>query len=197
MNPEFDELIASFVDNEVGISEHFLTIELATLLQQNLQSLNTNNLMLPAGIGNNLVKDQHQKHRGDKIYWLDKKNNDHNEIAFLDRVENFIDYLNETCYTGINAYEFHYALYDAGAYYHRHKDQFKNNQDRKYSLICYLNDDWTTPDGGALLIHRGDNTETILPTIQKAVFFKSNELEHEVSVAHRPRMSITGWLKSS
>ena len=61
MNIGFDELIESFVDNEIGISEHFLTIELATLLQQNLLSLHANNLMLPAGIGNNHIKDQQQK----------------------------------------------------------------------------------------------------------------------------------------
>lgn len=197
MNAAFDELIASFVYNEVGISDNFLTHELAALLQKNLLSLNSAELMQPAGIGNGSVKDIHQKHRGDKIYWLDKKNNDIHELAFLAQIERFITYLNETCYTGINAYEFHYAIYEAGTYYHRHKDQFKNNQDRKYSLICYLNDEWTLPDGGELLIHHADKTDTILPTIQKAVFFKSNELEHEVAIAHRPRMSITGWLKCS
>ena len=30
----------------------------------------------------------------------------------------------------------------------------------------------------------------------KSVFFKSNELEHEVLVTYLPRMSITGWLKT-
>ena len=37
--------------------------------------------------------------------------------------------------------------------------------------------------------------QSIEPTAQKAVFFKSDEMEHEVMVAHRARMSITGWLK--
>jgi SM-20-related protein len=45
------------------------------------------------------------------------------------------------------------------------------------------------------MIYQNETTNTILPTMQKAVFFKSDEMEHEVSVAHRPRMSITGWLK--
>ena len=113
----------------------------------------------------------------------------------MEQVEDFMDHLNRTCYTGLNAYEFHYALYDTGSYYHRHRDQFKNNSDRKYSLITYLNDDWVETDGGSLLVYHDEKTESILPTIQKAVFFKSDELEHEVSIANRPRMSITGWLK--
>jgi SM-20-related protein len=34
-----------------------------------------------------------------------------------------------------------------------------------------------------------------MPHAQTSVFFKSDELEHEVAMAHRSRMSITGWLK--
>lgn len=195
MIARFEELVNSFVDNQIGLCEHFLSKELATLLQHDLQDLDRNNRMLAAGIGNNDIKDTKQKIRGDRIFWLDKKNNSVNEKAFLEQVEDFIDYLNKTCYTGINAYEFHYALYDTGSYYHRHKDQFKNNTDRKYSLISYLNDDWLPTDGGELLVYQGEKTDTILPTIQKAVFFESNQLEHEVAIANRPRMSITGWLK--
>lgn len=195
MIARFEELVNSFVDNRIGLCEHFLSLELATLLQQDLQNLDRDNRMFAAGIGNNDIKDTKQKTRGDRIFWLDKKNNSINEKAFIEQVEDFIDYLNKTCYTGINAYEFHYALYDTGSYYHRHKDQFKNNTDRKYSLINYLNDDWIDTDGGALLVYQGEQTDTILPTIQKAVFFESNQLEHEVAIANRPRMSITGWLK--
>lgn len=195
MNEKYDAFISSFIDNKIGLCDVFLTKELSKHLQQNLLQLDKDNKMLPAGIGNNTVKDPTQKMRGDKIYWIDKKNNDEHELAFLQEVERFIEYLNETCYTGINAYEFHYALYDTGSYYQRHKDQFQNNQDRKYSLINYLNDDWQEEDGGALMVYQDDKTESILPHIQKAVFFQSNELEHEVAIAHRPRMSITGWLK--
>ncbi len=41
-------------------------------------------------------------------------------------------------------------------YYHEHKDQFKNNSDRKYSLINYLNKDWQEKDGGALMVYQDD-----------------------------------------
>ena len=195
MHQKFEELIERFINNKIGLSEQFISLELAKHLQQNITELERENQLLPAGIGNDIIKDQHQKKRGDKIYWIDKKHNNPHELAFLELIEDFIDYLNKTCYTGINAYEFHYALYETGSFYKRHKDQFQTNHDRKYSLITYLNDNWLEPDGGALMIYRDDKADIILPTIQKTVFFQSNELEHEVAVANRPRMSITGWLK--
>lgn len=151
--------------------------------------------MTAAGIGNNVVKDPRQKMRGDKIFWMDKENSNVFEQEFLLLVDDFIEYLNRTCYTGINSYEFHYAVYEEGSFYKRHKDQFNNDDNRKFSLISYLNDDWLEADGGQLLVYPEEGVQEISPRSQTAVFFKSNEMEHEVTIANRSRMSITGWLK--
>lgn len=195
MHQQFDLLINSFIDNNVGIADNFLSENLSGNLQQNIHQLQIDGQLKYAGIGNDSIADATQQIRGDKIYWLDKKNNNINEQEFLDKVEDFIDHLNMTCYTGINGYEFHYALYEEGRAYKKHKDQFRTDNNRRYSLICYLNDDWVAADGGQLVIYQNDTAQTILPNAQKAVFFKSDEMEHEVLLAHRPRMSITGWLK--
>ena len=197
MNNKFDLLIDSYLDNKVGIDSGFLDAHLSEGLHQNIIQLQKEDKMVAAGIGNNEVKDAHQKMRGDKIYWMDKSHDNIFEQEFLQQVEAFISYLNSTCYTGINGYEFHYAVYEEGSFYKRHKDQFKTDSDRKYSLINYLNKDWLQEDGGELLVYQDDAVQHILPQSQKAVFFKSDEMEHEVTLAHRPRMSITGWLKSS
>ena len=93
------------------------------------------------------------------------------------------------------AYEFHYSLYEKGDFYLPHYDQFQNNSSRKYSMISYLNNDWQPKDGGELLIHQENNNQKIAPTQGKTVFFKSDELLHEVLVTQNTRMSITGWLK--
>jgi SM-20-related protein len=98
-------------------------------------------------------------------------------------------------YTDINGYEFHYAMYETGSCYKKHLDQFRNNSSRKYSLIFYLNEDWQENDGGELCIYDGGDVQKILPVTGKSVFFRSDELPHEVLVANRPRLSITGWLK--
>jgi SM-20-related protein len=196
MSAQFEELVDSFIGNRVGISEHFLSEKLAAGLQQNLYNLSDDAKLFPAGIGNHAVLDATQQLRGDRICWIEPDTTNVFEQEFLTQVDDFVAYLNRTCYTGINAYEFHYALYEEGSFYKKHKDQFQNNDHRKYSLISYLNNDWIAADGGQLGIHHEtEAVQHILPTNRKAVFFQSDEIMHEVTLAHRPRMSITGWLK--
>ena len=195
MNNQFDLLVDSYLDTRVGIDAGFLTEALSAGLQQNILELQKNELMTAAGIGNEDVKDTTQKMRSDKIYWLNKDSQNIYEQQFLQLVEDFIDHLNSTCYTGINAYEFHYAVYEEGSFYKRHKDQFKNDSNRKYSLINYLNKDWLEEDGGQLLVYQNEGIQRISPQSKTAVFFKSDEMEHEVTKANRSRLSVSGWLK--
>lgn len=195
MTKQFDQLIDSYIDNNIGIDTGFLTTALSNGLHQNILQLQEDEMMTAAGIGNEEAKDHHQKMRGDKIYWLDKSHTNVFEQEFLGLAEDFIGHLNRTCYTGINAYEFHYAVYEEGSFYKRHRDQFQNDSNRKYSLINYLNQDWLEEDGGQLWVYKEEGVQKILPQSQTAVFFKSDEMEHEVTKANRSRMSITGWLK--
>ena len=196
MENNFETLIATYIENKVGISEHFLSNTLANNLKLNLIALNTKSLLVEAGIGNAEKVSYDGAIRSDSIYWLDKKHNNAFENEFFALIEEFILYLNRSCFAGITGYEFHYSLYESGDFYLKHLDQFKNNPSRKYSMISYLNADWQESDGGELLIHQLDNNQKIAPTQGKTVFFKSDELVHEVLVTHNTRMSITGWLKS-
>jgi Rps23 Pro-64 3,4-dihydroxylase Tpa1-like proline 4-hydroxylase len=195
MENSFETLIASYIENKVGIAQHFLSDQLANSLKQNLLSLQQQSLLLSAGTGNTNQISYDTAVRSDSIYWLDKKNNNPFENQFFIQIEAFIKYLNESCYTGITGYEFHYALYQKGDFYLKHLDQFKNNPSRKYSMITYLNANWHESDGGELLIHQLDANQKIAPTQGKTVFFKSDELVHEVLITQNTRMSITGWLK--
>ena len=197
MNQHFDLLIDSYLENKVGIDPQFLSDALSKGLQQNIHQLENDGLMTAAGIGNEAMKDANQKMRSDKIYWMDKRHDNIYEQAFLQQIEDFIDRLNKTCYTGINGYEFHYAVYEKGSSYKKHKDQFKNDYNRKYSLINYLNENWLEEDGGQLSVYQENGVQQISPIAQTAVLFKSDEMVHEVMVANRSRMSITGWLKRS
>lgn len=195
MQKIFDQLIDSFIADKIGIAENFLNEKLATQLKANLNKLYQSNQLLSAGIGNKTIVDHDKLIRTDRIYWLDKSHDNQFENQFFDLMDNFVSYLNETCYTGITSYEFHYTMYEKGTFYHKHIDQFKNNDSRKYSMILYLNADWKIGDGGELCIHHADHLQYISPTNGKSVFFKSNEVVHEVMLNNEPRMSITGWLK--
>jgi SM-20-related protein len=191
----FNELIDSYIDTKIGITEHFLSDALAKNLKENLKVLYAQKRLLYAGTGNEKQVLHDKLIRSDAIYWLDRKHNDPFENEFFDLMDEFVSYLNSTCYTGITGYEFHYALYEKGSFYKKHVDQFKNTDSRQYSLIMYLNDDWQEADGGQLCVHHHDHLQNISPNNGKSVFFKSSELEHEVLLTNKIRLSITGWLK--
>ncbi|HLO53762.1 MAG TPA: 2OG-Fe(II) oxygenase [Saprospiraceae bacterium] len=197
MQEKFDFLIDDYILNKVGIDKNFLSAALTKGLSQNIVQLLANGQMSPARIGQN--DDQHKatKIRSDMIYWMDKSHENVFEQEFLALMEDLILYLNKTCYAGINAYEFHYALYEEGAAYGRHKDRFRNDSDRQYSVVNYLNADWVEEDGGLLLLYKDEGTQMVMPMAQTTVFFKCDEMEHEVTMSKRSRMSITGWLKRS
>ena len=197
MRTIFDSLIDSFIQDKVGIADDFLSKILSAHLKENLIALYANKQLLLAGTGNLTGLTHDKLTRSDKIYWLDREHNNVHENSFFELMDSFVKYLNSSCYTGITGYEFHYTLYEKGSFYKRHLDQFRNNKSREYSMIMYLNDNWQQQDGGELCVFHSDHLQTIAPRNGKCVFFKSSELEHEVLLTNQPRLSITGWLKTS
>ena len=163
-------------------------------LRKNLLQRHTDGAMHPAGVGQRFTFQKNLKVRGDLISWIDEKNPDPAERHFLDQIEAFIEYLNRTCYTGINGYEFHFAFYETGSFYRRHLDQFQQDRGRKFSVVAYLNEDWANEDGGELVLYHDDGETIVRPHGGQAVFFKADEIEHEVRPALRDRLSIAGWL---
>ena len=191
----FDTLIDSYIDNKIGIGEKFLSDLQSSGLRDNLCKLFASQKMHLAGTGNASVIAQDNNYRSDRIYWLDRGHNDPFENAFLDIMDAFVEQLNSSCYTGITGYEFHYTLYEIGSFYKKHIDQFRNSDSRQFSMIFYLNPDWLDGDGGELCVYQNDVPKKIAPLDGRVVFFKSNEIEHEVLITNKHRLSITGWLK--
>ncbi len=196
MHQIFNTLIDSFIADRIGIAENFLTKDLSFHLKKNLLRLQKNNELVRAGTGDTNKLIHGNLYRTDRIHWLDRDHNNEYENTFLDLVEEFIVFLNETCYTGITGYEFHYTIYEKGDSYKKHIDQFRHNDSRKFSMVIYLNDNWQHGDGGELCIYQDLIPQFISPLNGKSVFFRSSEMEHEVLCSHKPRLSITGWLKS-
>lgn len=196
MEDSFETLINSYLENNIGIANHFLSDELCQNLAENLLQLQTNKQLQRSGIGNDQKLQQNNAIRRDRIYWLDKKHNNIFENAFFEKIDAFILHLNRSCFAGITNYEFHYSLYEKDDFYKKHLDQFKDNSNRQFSMISYLNPNWKINDGGELYIYQQNNNQSISPIQGKTVFFKSNELEHEVLVTNERRLSVTGWLKT-
>lgn len=149
-----------------------------------------------AGIGKNENQVTNKSIRSDKIKWIEKGEHPSLNQLFFAPLEELIMQLNRRCFLGLNDYEFHFARYEAGAFYKRHKDAFSNDDARKISVILYLNQNWKLGDGGELNIYLDNETICVQPKAGTLVVFESH-LEHEVLPSNTNRISITGWLKNS
>jgi SM-20-related protein len=195
---QFESLIEGLLNNQYGCCEHFISPEVIYGLRNNLYQYLEKGEMHPAGIGKKFDYQKNALVRGDLIKWIDEQTTNEFERLFLAKIRRFIQYLNKTCYTAINAFEFHYANYEVNSFYKRHLDQFKSEKGRKFSFIIYLNDNWNVSDGGKLSLFLNQHKiDDVYPLENRAVFFKSDELEHEVHPSYtRNRISIAGWLKN-
>lgn len=147
-----------------------------------------------AGIGKNQQLQINESIRGDYIQWLDKNTAPSSVKVYLDRLHELTLFLNRNLYLSLKDYEVHMTIYPAGSFYKRHLDQFKKDDHRKLSIICYLNHDWKEEHGGQLRIYLPGGTKDFLPLAGRLICFRSDQLEHEVLLANRERLSLTGWM---
>ncbi|MCE2573155.1 2OG-Fe(II) oxygenase [Motilimonas eburnea] len=153
-----------------------------------------------AGIGRKQDHIQNDFVRRDEIHWIDGQTAA--EQAWLKWNQALKDYLNKRLYLGLFSYESHFAHYKPGAFYKKHVDAFRGEANRVLTTVFYLNPNWTTEDGGELVIypeqadpHSTDIIEKVIPTFGTMVIFLSEEFPHEVLPARRDRYSIAGWFR--
>lgn len=147
-----------------------------------------------AGIGKNQDKQINEAIRGDYIQWIDPNNAEPPLLTYLGKLKQMIAFVNQSLFLSLKDCEVHQTIYPIGSFYKRHLDQFKKDDHRKLSVICYLNKDWKEADGGQLRMFIGHESKDILPVAGRLVCFRSDLLEHEVLPATRERLSLTGWL---
>lgn len=147
-----------------------------------------------AGIGKQADKQINEAVRGDYIRWIDKSKAAPPLQHYLMKLDELIRYLNRSLFLSVRDYEVHMTIYPPGTYYKRHLDQFRADDHRKLSAICYLNNGWTDADGGQLRMYLPTGVRDVTPEAGRLVCFRSDKIEHEVMVAHRERLSLTGWL---
>ncbi|RLZ11526.1 2OG-Fe(II) oxygenase [Faecalibacter macacae] len=202
LNSIYEKIIDDILEQKYSISDNFFSSEETTQLRNHVINQNTNEGFHQAAIGNSQNEKILKSIRGDKIKWIDEANKNEVEEIFFTKVNDFISYLNRTCYMGIEESEFHYAAYTKGTFYQRHVDAFKNDDRRTLSMVFYLNDeDWKDEFGGQLALHllNDDGSEkelNILPFAGRMAIFDSKTIPHEVKTVKKTRYSITGWLKT-
>jgi SM-20-related protein len=200
-NPVYEQIITDISIQKYSVIDDFFTSETVLKLRQSLLDKYEADRFKKAAIGNRLNETIEKSIRGDQILWIDETLANASELLFFDRINDLVTYLNKTCFMGILQKEFHYALYPKGTFYKRHIDTFQNDDRRKLSVVCYLNDeDWKPENGGELVLYLDDKEsdlkKTIYPFPGRIVIFESQIIEHEVKPVETERLSITGWLKT-
>ena len=155
-----------------------------------------------AAVGVGPAKQVRTEIRSDEVLWMDQEHLSPVQQVYWDKVEQIRNALNQRCYLGLRSFEAHFARYPVGSFYKRHLDQFHQVIYRQVTVILYLNDSWSTEDGGALRIYLSqpdgsEKVQDILPLGRRLVVFLSGEIPHEVLPTHKERVSITGWLKNT
>lgn len=196
-NPLYERIISDISTQHYSIIDNFFTFEEVLELRESLIEKYKEDEFKKSAIGNRVNEVIEKAIRGDVILWIDEFATNTAESIFFKRINDFKNYLNRTCFMGINQKEFHYAIYPKGTFYKRHLDTFKNDDRRKLSLVCYLNDeDWQPENGGELVLYLENEDKVIYPFLGKMVIFESQLLDHEVKPVNTTRLSITGWLKT-
>jgi len=197
LNPKYEKIIDDLLNQQFSIVDDFFSETETTSLRDSLLSKHQEDEFKKAAIGNQFNEQIIKSIRGDFISWIDENNANEAESLFFRKVDDFIQYMNRTCFLGIQDKEFHYALYPEGTFYKKHLDTFQNDSRRKLSIVCYLNqEDWKEEFGGELVIYKEKEEIVILPMKGRVVIFESQVLEHEVKPVKKERLSITGWLKT-
>nr|WP_324258179.1 2OG-Fe(II) oxygenase [Cellvibrio fontiphilus] len=159
-------------------------------LQQQITALN------PAGVGRQGDYQRNQQIRGDSIQWLEPGVPAVTE--FLSAMDKLREAMNQRLYLGLVDYESHYAVYEPGAFYQKHRDAFRGKPGRKLSSVFYLNPDWDTRKGGELVLYDEAGELELLrvaPECGRLVLFLSEDFPHEVLPASVRRQSIAGWFR--
>lgn len=200
-NPLYEKIISDLQEQKFSIVDGFFDERTVEELRHSLLQKYQHDDFKKSAIGNKTNELVSKKTRGDFIFWLNEADGNPSEKGFFSKINELVEYLNRTCFMGILQQEFHYAIYPEGTFYKRHLDTFQNDDRRKLSFVCYLNDSWKEENGGELVLYLpqngGELAKKIYPVSGRAVLFESQVLEHEVKpVLASERLSITGWLKT-
>ena len=147
-----------------------------------------------AAVGKSAGRQVIEEIRGDYIQWIDTATASAPVAGYVHKLRTLIPMLNESLFLSLKDVEVHLTSYPVGTFYKRHLDQFRSDDHRKLSVICYLNKGWRGENGGQLRLHLPEGPLDIFPLAGRLACFRSDQVEHEVMPANRERMSLTGWM---
>lgn len=182
------------------VIDNYLPPELVQALRLQALRLRDKGIMHQASIGRDENNQIISEVRGDSIYWLDDSGQSPEQNTYIACMQALQEQLNRQFFLGLFEFECHFAVYDPGAVYLKHLDQFKGQQERQISAVLYLNEEWQQADGGELRLYLDDGKTPaytdIAPLGGRLALFLSGRFYHEVLPARRTRISLTGWFRT-
>jgi len=191
---QFEEIADGLANDGISVIDDFLSKEEVIDIVNTDEFKNGLLRFRKAGIGKSQGKQINESIRGDYIQWVDPTNTIPPMRLYLERLSRLTAFLNQSLFLSLKDFEVHMTIYPTGSFYKRHLDQFKKDDHRKLSVICYLNENWKEEEGGQLRVYFSADTKDFFPVAGRLVCFRSDLLEHEVLPATRERLSLTGWL---
>ena len=189
-------LIAEQLDRHaIAIIDNLLPEVVLQKLLSESKTLFKEGELQPALIGRGMTEQRISEVRGDKIKWLEENDLTDAQSRYFQVLEQMRIHLSEYFRIALPWFECHLATYPAGSFYTKHVDQFKETNNRIFSVILYLNQDWKPEYGGQLRVYENGEHVDILPIMGRFVCFRSDMVEHEVLKTTHPRYSITGWIR--
>ncbi len=150
----------------------------------------------PAMVGSKFHKQRDVTIRGDYTFWLDPLDSKELFQPIMSFLNELQEALNRNFYLGLKQFECHLAFYPPGTFYKKHFDRFELESTRSLSFIFYLNEEWSSDNGGELVLYNKQHEviQVIYPRPGSFVCFLSDEFPHEVRPGDRERRSLTGWM---
>jgi len=182
-------------DSGLCIVPDFLNRALIQAVLGDLNALKESGSFTRAGTGQGNAHEIRNGIRRDEVFWLDEVVANLVQQQLWDQIQALKQAFNRVLFLGLREFEGHYARYPKGGFYKKHIDSFQRDQARVVSVIIYLNEAWHAKDGGLLRIYADGQTTDIPPIAGTLVCFLSHELEHEVLLSHKLRLSFSGWFK--
>ena len=191
----FGTVARNLADKGYSVHTNGLPYVLSHMLWDEMQGLDFDQFH-NAGIGRNHKTQIDTLIRSDEIMWIDATTK--SRMAWLKWTASLQDYLNEKLFLGLFSFESHFAQYKNGDFYKTHQDAFQGDDNRKISIIIYLNKNWLLKDGGELILHTNEGSGEdikVAPEFGTLVVFLSEEMLHEVLETNCDRHSIAGWFR--
>ncbi len=190
----FEAIADGLAHEGFAVSDGFLSTDEVASITDLDEFKNGLSRFRKAAIGKQYGRQINESIRGDYIQWIDRASAAPSLQVYLEKLTQLMNFLNPSLFLSLKDFEVHQTIYQPGSFYKRHLDQFKKDDHRKLSVICYLNEHWHESEGGQLRVYLPAGQKDFFPFAGRLVCFRSDLLEHEVLPAARARLSLTGWL---